>query len=964
MPPKSFLRRGLRVAALLSICISGIGLTLADAQTLGTSDIQSILQGVSQGQQPAVPTQSTAPPLSSSTTTFQPVSTQPVSTAPSGLEIEFSNRAGVPLQQFGYDVFGVPGVVNASQIGAVQDSYIVGVGDQVQIIMTGHQNATYSVTVDRDGRILLLNLPPIAAAGRTLGDVRAELAQRIATQYLNTKSYISIASVRQIGVLVTGEVASPGLRTLTALNTPLDALILSGGIKKTGSLRGVYIVRGGRHIPLDIYSIITRGNSGIMALTEGDRIVVPPLGGTVAITGLVRRPGIYELSPGSSSTSVSSLLGLAGGVEIAGAKRLSKLALEPDGRTRMVALPKEGSIANGEVLFVDANRSSTAARVTLGGAVSVPGVHALGASPMMSGLLRDNDDLSPNAYTLFAVIVRHDPATNFLKLVPFSVVGVFKGTENVKLIDDDSVYVFSTSEVQALAGAAATALYNATSAPGVAALNQQQAAASPPTGSSGSSSVSGSSTSVQLGIPPSAMQGGSSTPSSASAPNSQQLLQMATAAQSQQQQNAAPTSGQSSSSTGQSSTTGQQTQPSGSSQTYSSLPGSSYGSQQTAPTTVQQSLPGQGVVSPTATNPNAPVSLSDLANRLGVSQTALTNLAMNYLVWVNGEVLSPGPLLAENGTSLSSMLEAAGGLQRQADLSGVTVTSTEINAELGTSRTLRNTYARKDIDFGKVLLRPFDSVSVRPVFSDRTGESITIGGQVRYPGTYEFTRDERLSSVIARAGGLTDEAYAYGSVFTRQSAAVAEAQANQREAMMLNDQIATAAAQVGSQPQSLSYMQTMVTTLQKQPALGRISITIDPAVLMAHPDRDPLLETGDQLYIPKRPSTVAVSGEVLNGGAFAWRPGMTVDDYIDLAGGETDAAEDGDIFVIMPDGTAITGHSSWWSFGERSRIPPGATVVVPRDPQPFNWLTFASIYTDIISKIAITAASLAVVGGK
>ncbi len=734
-----------------------------------------------------------------------------MSTAPSGLEIEFSNRAGVPLQQFGYDVFGVPGVVNASQIGAVQDSYIVGVGDQIQIIMTGHQNATYSVTVDRDGRILLLNLPPIAAAGRTLGDVRAELAQRIASQYLNTKSYISITSVRQIGVLVTGEVASPGLRTLTALNTPLDALILSGGIKKTGSLRGVYIVRRGRRIPLDIYSIITRGNSGLMALTEGDRIVVPPLGGTVAITGLVRRPGIYELAPGASRTSVSSLLGLAGGVEIAGAKRLSKLELEPDGRTRMVALPKEGSVANGEVLFVDANRSSTAARVTLGGAVSIPGVHALGASPMISGLLRDNDDLAPNAYTLFAVIVRHDPATNFLKLVPFSVVGVFHGTENVKLIDDDSVYVFSTSEVQALASAAATSLYNATSAPGVAALNQQQAAASPPTtgGSSGSNTVTGSSTNVQLGIPPSAMLGGSSS-SSPSAPNSQQLMQMAAVAQNQQQQNAAPVGGQNVSSNGQTLTNGQQTQPStgqpsGSSQTYSSLPGSSYGSQQTAPTTVQQSLPGQGVVSPTATNPNAPVSLSDLANRLGVSQTALTNLAMNYLVWVNGEVLSPGPFLAENGTSLSSMLEAAGGLQRQADLSGITVTSTEINSELGTSRTLRNSYARKDTDFGKVLLRPFDSVSVRPVFSDRMGESITIGGQVRYPGTYEFTRDERLSSVISRAGGLTDEAYPYGSVFTRQSAAVAEAQANQREAMMLNDQIATAAV-AGRRAAAVAYV--------------------------------------------------------------------------------------------------------------------------------------------------------------
>ena len=957
MPPKSILRRCVRITGLLCICVAGIGMTLADAQTLGTSDIQSILQGVSQGQQPAAPTQSSAPPLTPSMTTLQPVSSPTINNVQSGLEIDFSVRAGVPLQQFGYDVFGVPGTVSASQIGAVQDSYIVGVGDQIQVIMVGHENATYTITVDRDGRIVLLNLPPIAAAGRTLGDVRTELTTRIASTFLNTKSFISVASVRQIGVLVTGEVASPGLRTLTALNTPLDALILSGGIKKTGSLRGVYIERGSRRIPLDIYSIITRGSSGVSALTEGDRIVVPPLGGTVAITGLVRRPGIYELSRGSSRISVNSLLALAGGVEIAGAKRLSKLELEPDGRTRMVALPKEGSVANGEVLFVDFNRSATAARVTLGGAVSVPGVHALGSSPMVSGLLRDNDDLAPNAYTLFAIIVRHDPATNFLKLVPFSVMGIFNHAENIKLIDDDSVYVFSSSEVQALASAAATSLYNATSAPGAAALNQQQAVTSQPTttGSSGSSTITGSSTGVQLGIPPSVAQG--STAPSATAPSSQQQLQMATAAQNMPQQSAAPSgsqsqSGQYSSTSGQSgTTTGQQ---SGTAQTGTSS------AQPGGP--VQQVLPGQSLASPTATNPNAPVSLSDLANRLGVSQTALTNLAMNYLVWVNGEVLSPGPLLAESGTSLSSMLEAAGGLQRQADLSGVTVTSTEINAELGTSRTLRNTYARKDTDFGRVLLRPFNSVSVRPVFSDRIGESITINGQVRYPGTYEFTRDERLSSVLARAGGLTDEAYVYGAVFTRQSAAVAEAAANQREALMLNDQIATAAAQVGANTQSLTYMQTMVTTLQHQPALGRISITIDPAVLLAHPDRDPLLETGDAIYIPKRPATVAVTGEVLNGGAFAWKPGMTIDDYVDLAGGETDAAEDGDTFVIMPDGTAVTGNSSWWSFGDRSRIPPGATVVIPRDPQPFNLITFASIYTDIISKVAITAASLAVIG--
>jgi protein involved in polysaccharide export with SLBB domain len=584
-----------------------------------------------------------------------------------------------------------------------------------------------------------------------------------------------------------------------------------------------------------------------------------------------------------------------------------------------VSLPADGSVANGEVLFVDANRSSTAARVSLNGAVSVPGVHALGNTASLSGLLRDPDDLNPTAYTLFAVIVRHDPRTNFLKIIPFSISGVFDGTENLKLIDNDNVYVFSTTDIGNLANAAAAALYKASQAPGVAQLTQTQTqnAVIPP--------------STPAPAQPAQPSSSSASPS-ASSPSAPQIAQMAAVA------SVLPTVSPAPSPTGQ---------PAG---TSAALLGGG-GDTSTAPSVVS--------------NSSLPQSVNTLAQNMGVDPSALVNLASDYLVWVNGEVLSPGPLLAQSGTSLSSILEAAGGLQRQADLSGVTVTSTEIDAQRGTSRTLRNVYAQSQTDFAKVSLRPFDSISVRPVFSDRVGESITLNGQIRYPGTYEITRDEKLSSVIARAGGLTDEAYAYGAVFTRQSAAVAEAQANKREAQMLNSQIVTLASQPTTSttgPPNLSYLQTMAQTLANQPTIGRISVAIDPAVLLAHPERDPLLETGDAIYVPKRPSTVAVTGEVLNPGAFAYRPNLTVDDYIDMAGSETDAAEDGLTFVIMPDGTAVGSHSSWWSFGGATHIPPGATIVVPRDPQPFNWTTFAAVYSDIISKIALTAASLAVVG--
>jgi hypothetical protein len=148
------------------------------------------------------------------------------------------------------------------------------------------------------------------------------------------------------------------------------------------------------------------------------------------------------------------------------------------------------------------------------------------------------------------------------------------------------------------------------------------------------------------------------------------------------------------------------------------------------------------------------------------------------------------------------------------------------------------------------------------------------------------------------------------------------------------------------------------------PALGRISVTADPVILATKPALDMLLESGDTIYIPKRPSTVTVTGEVLSSGAFAYKPGLSVHDYIDLAGGENGAADDSLVFVVLPDGTSRPEGDSWFSFGGGNEIPPGSMIVVPRDPTPFNWMEFAINMSDVVSKLATTAAALAVISSR
>src|SRR5205085_344526 len=205
-----------------------------------------------------------------------------------------SALAGVVLSLFGYDQLGSGRAVALPQVGALQDNYVLGPGDEIVVTLRGQENAEYRVLVDRDGRVALPRLSPLSAAGLSLGQFRQELIDAVRRAYPSTDAYASVGRLRQISVLVTGEVASPGVRTLTGLSSPLDAILISGGIKKTGSLRDVRLIHRGRVKILDLYSMLTSGAlAGSTALADGDRILVPPLTKVVAAAGWLRRPAIY-----------------------------------------------------------------------------------------------------------------------------------------------------------------------------------------------------------------------------------------------------------------------------------------------------------------------------------------------------------------------------------------------------------------------------------------------------------------------------------------------------------------------------------------------------------------------------------------------------------------------------------------------------------------------------------------------
>ncbi|HYS45968.1 MAG TPA: polysaccharide biosynthesis/export family protein, partial [Rhizomicrobium sp.] len=384
---------------------------------------------------------------------LQPSGTAPSSSQqPSRLEQIVSARAGGQLHQFGYDQLGVGREISVPETGAVADDYVMGPGDEVVVTLRGQENSDVRTNVDRNGRVVLPRMAPIPAAGRSFGSFRQDVDAAVRRAYVASTASVAIGHVRQISVMVAGEVNVPGQRTVTGLSSVVDALLLSNGVKKTGSLRNVRVIRAGHDYVTDLYSVLTgSGRGGVMRLADGDRIVVPPLGATVAIAGLVRRPGIYELPSRTNGMTARALLALAGGQEIRGRYRLAVQRIESDGRLVLAPLEGENSVVrDSEILRVELGADLAGAQATLSGGIGLAGQYAVTTGTKLSDLIRAPGALGTSPYTLFGLIVRKDAHNLLRSLVPFTPVAVLNGTEDQLLQSDDLIRPISVHEAQLL----------------------------------------------------------------------------------------------------------------------------------------------------------------------------------------------------------------------------------------------------------------------------------------------------------------------------------------------------------------------------------------------------------------------------------------------------------------------------------------------------------------------------------
>lgn len=339
--------------------------------------------------------------------------------------------------------------------------------------------------------------------------------------------------------------------------------------------------------------------------------------------------------------------------------------------------------------------------------------------------------------------------------------------------------------------------------------------------------------------------------------------------------------------------------------------------------------------------------------------------ALQYLLEestaVYGEVRRPGLYPIVRGTRLQILVDAAGGLSNESDHANIEFVS--YGEALQTGKSSYRTLNFDDATAAAMAVNPGDLFNFKPLYLGQEVGTARIQGEVRFPGSYGILRGERLSQLVKRAGGVTSDAYPYGAVFTRVQARTAERESYQRAATDLQEAMVTAVTSgaLGKDASnSAQFLGAVIARLQNAEAVGRVVIEADPAILEARPEIDPIVEPGDLLVMPKRPISVTVIGQVLNPGSLAFSPGASAVDYIERAGGYSQAADDDRVFVILPNGTAQKLKASFWNY-KAEDIPPGSVVVVPRDAAPFNIVAFSERIFGLLSNLAVTAAALSTI---
>lgn len=314
---------------------------------------------------------------------------------------------------------------------------------------------------------------------------------------------------------------------------------------------------------------------------------------------------------------------------------------------------------------------------------------------------------------------------------------------------------------------------------------------------------------------------------------------------------------------------------------------------------------------------------------------------------ITGQVARPGTYPFADNTTLEDLIFQAGGLLQGASTARIDIarriidpTATEPTQRLSTiySVSIENGLA---VGEGKgFVLKPYDMVQVRTSPGYEAQEFVSVTGEVLFGGNFALEkRNERISDVVRRAGGILEDAYIKGAHLTRRLSE--DEYLARQEAIRLAMSNSTA-----GQGDSIALSKIQVSRNYN------VGINLEKALQYPGSHYDLVLQPGDALFIPEQQSTVKIAGDVMFPNTVVYEPGKKLKHYIDQAGGYGQRAKKGKAFIVYLNGTVAKAKRN-------TPIEPGCQIIVPSKPNTAgtDWTKILAFATSF-SSVATMAATI------
>ena len=334
------------------------------------------------------------------------------------------------------------------------------------------------------------------------------------------------------------------------------------------------------------------------------------------------------------------------------------------------------------------------------------------------------------------------------------------------------------------------------------------------------------------------------------------------------------------------------------------------------------------------------------------------------IVSVSGMVHFPGDYPLARGMRLTDLLNAAGGMLDAAHALSSELTRMKLNESTGAEidHILLKSLSSLDAnDTSDIFLKSYDSLNVKPIPSWREREVIEILGEVSFPGSYPIKLGETLAQVVSRAGGLTEQAFSEGAVFSRESLKIKEQEQRARLISQLESDVANLSIRAESQSeaqQAQAVASSLLARLKTTEPQGRLVL---PSKAFNISNKLSIeVRGGDRLFIPRIPYEVSVVGEVQFPTSHLYEKSLSKDDFIKRSGGFTANADKDRVFVVRANGSVLSkGGTGWFGVGGFGKVmSAGDVIVVPINIERSQLMESIVNGTQIVYQLAVAAAAV------